>query len=88
MNSGEERRPVYVVVKRRAIATQITVWLVLFIGILASFQYSNYVDRRSNQDWCEIVTIFNDTYKEVPPPTDTGKKFQRAFHTLGDKYKC
>jgi hypothetical protein len=56
--------------------------------ILASFQYTNFVDRRSNSYWCGIATLFDDTYKKVPPPTETGKILQEEFAKIKKGYHC
>lgn len=75
-------------VPRKLIITWIVGTIVLFLGILASFQYANYIDRKSNQRWCGIVTAFTDSYKEnPPPPTPLGKKIATEMFNL-DKDWC
>ncbi len=81
---------VVLMVKRRTVIAVITAFAVLFISNLASFQYANYVDRRSNQKLCGIITLNDETYKTFPPPSNTGKAFAKEFEKLrNDKsYKC
>lgn len=66
----------------------VTVCICLVIGIMASFQYANYVDRRSNQKWCDLVGLFNDTYVANPPTTDTGKKIAVKMRQIEDEFNC
>lgn len=81
---------IFVIPKRRAVLAIVTALIVLFIGMLASFQYANYVNRQSNQKWCGIIVLFDDTYKEAPPPSDAGKKFAVEFSKLRNApdYNC
>lgn len=81
-------RPTYIMVPRKLIVAWITSTAVLFIMVIASFQYSNYVDRKSNTFWCGIVVMFDDTYKETPPPTPVGQKLAIEFSKIRKGYKC
>ena len=88
MSKDYNDKTVYVVVSRKRALAEFSVAACLFIGMLASFQYTNYVDRNSNQAWCGIIELFNDTYREAPPPSAAGKKLEAEFKVLGAKYKC
>lgn len=66
----------------------IVTFLVLVVGILAAFQYANYVDRRSNQKWCDLVGLFNDAYVANPPNTETGKKIAIKMREIEQEFKC
>jgi hypothetical protein len=84
----KETKPVFLVVKRRAIFAALTVFICMFLGVIGAFQYANYVDMRSNQRWCEIVILFNESYKENPPTTATGAEIARAMLNLSKEFKC
>jgi hypothetical protein len=86
--SEERCKPTYIMVPRKLLVTWLVVTGLLFTGILASFQYTNYVDRRSNNDLCGLVNAFDDTYKATPPPSDTGKVLAREMIRLRDRFKC
>lgn len=55
-HTSKHGRPTYVMVTRKLFITWLTTNLILVILIVASFQYTNYVDRRSNAFWCKVVT--------------------------------
>ena len=84
----KEHKPVYLVIKRRAIIAALTVFICMFIGVIGAFQYADYVDRRSNQRWCGIVSLFNENYAESPPSTTTGKKIAVAMLHLARDFDC
>jgi hypothetical protein len=81
---------IFVIPKRKAVIAIVTAFVVLFIGVIASFQYANYVNRQSNQKWCGIIVLFDDTYAESPPPSETGKKLATEFNNLRNApdYRC
>jgi hypothetical protein len=79
---------VYIVLKRRFVRTIITLFIVFIIGVISSFQYANYVDQRSNKRWCDIVTLFNESYKTLPPSTDLGRKISAAMIVLEQDFHC
>jgi hypothetical protein len=83
--SEKEGKPKYILVRKSA---AIAICITFLIMLIASLQYTNWVDRRSNGAWCGIVVLFNDTYKQIPPPTETGKVLQKEFIRLDDKFKC
>ncbi len=82
--------PEVIMLRRKALIALITVAAVLFIGIIASFQYANYVDRRSNQKLCRIITLSDEAYIALPPASATGKELAAAFHELRNdpNYRC
>lgn len=75
-------------VPRKLIRTWVVVTVITWIGILGSYQYTNWVDRRSNGFWCGIVVLFDDTYKTSPPPTTTGQKLAAEFKTMRSNFHC
>lgn len=84
----KDDKPHYILVPRKAVIAVISIFICLMCGVIASFQYANYVDRSSNQRWCELVGLFNTSYKEIPPPTDLGKKIAAAMLHIEEEFKC
>ncbi len=78
----------YVLVSKRFVRSSIIAYLILFILVIASFQYTNYVERRSNRIWCGVVVLFDDTYKKSPPPTEVGKLLAPQFARMVDSFRC
>lgn len=85
---AEREKRVYVMVSRKVAVTLVTVGLCLFLGILASFQYANFIDRKSNQRWCGVVGLFNESYKEVPPTNPTGVKIAKEMFIIEKEFSC
>lgn len=82
-----EGKPTYIMVSRRLMITWITTSLVLFIGVISSFQYANYVDRKSSKLLCGIINLSATTARTNPtPPTLTEEQLrtrQRAIAEFG-----
>lgn len=85
---GNQTKPTYIMVPRKLIIAWFTTTLLLFGMFIGSFQYTNYVDRRSNGAWCGVVALFDDTYREEPPTTETGKRLAAEFPNLRKTFKC
>jgi hypothetical protein len=81
-------KPTYIMIPRKMVITWVTATITLFLLNMASFQYTNYVDRRSNGFWCGIVVLFDDTYKVTPPPTDVGIKLMTEFREMRNDFHC
>jgi hypothetical protein len=82
------KEPVYIMVPRKLLVTWVITTLVLFIAVVASFQYTNYVDRRSNRAWCGTVELFTNTYKRTPPTTASGQILANEFVKLSQRFEC
>lgn len=65
----------------------------------AGIWYTGYVDdqakarteaaiRESDQKWCDILLLFDNTYKEQPPTMPTGQKLAVYMHNLVIAYRC
>lgn len=80
--------PVFIMVPRKLLITWVVVSAILFGGILYSFQYTNYVDRRSNTYWCGVVSIFDDSYKTEPPTNSRGETLAREFDKIRQRFDC
>jgi hypothetical protein len=85
---SDKPKPTFVLVPRKLIVVATVAYICMMALTAASIQWANYVDMRSNQRWCGIVTLFNETYKDIPPPTELGKKFAVEFIHLRDDFKC
>ena len=78
----------YKVVSKKFVRTALMFFVSMMLIVGISLQFSYYIDKRSNQRWCDIVTLFNETYKQSPPPTETGKKIAAAMLVLGRDFDC
>ncbi len=79
---------VYLVVPKKAIITLCVVFVCLAVAIIASFQYSNYVDRRSNNLLCSLVELQDQVYTNEPPPSQTGKDMAVAINKVAHSKEC
>jgi hypothetical protein len=84
----EDRKPYYVMIRKRTIIAAIIAYVSLVALVGISVQVSYYIDQKSNQRWCDIVSLFNESYKEIPPPTDLGKRISAAMLILAEDFKC
>jgi hypothetical protein len=85
----EEKKPVvYIMVPKKLVYTWLSTTLLLFALVGASFQYTNWVDRKSNGLWCGIVNLFNDTYQKSPPPSTAGQILANEFIRLRKGFHC
>jgi hypothetical protein len=81
-------KEVHIVIKRKFIVAWIVSYVCMMVMAIASIQWANYIDKRSNQRWCGIVNLFNETYVESPPPTEIGQILQIEFIKLQRDFKC
>lgn len=81
---ADKKGPVFLVIPRKLIITWITINAVLFVGIIFSYQYTNYVARQL----CGVIRISNNAYDANPNPSATGKTLATEFHKLAKKYHC
>lgn len=81
-------RPTYLMIPRKFVIAWFVTVTVPFLMILGSYQYANYVDRKSNEQWCEVIVLFNTAYKTNPPPTDLGKKIAKGMLDIQNKFHC
>jgi len=72
-----------------------SVWYVLAVAFLSSIimgvvaiQYTNYVDRSSNQQWCDLVNVLDDAYRTSPPQTPIGKQLAATMAELKKRFEC
>lgn len=78
----------YALVKKSLIRVWIVSTVILIVGIIVSFQYTNYVDRRSNELLCNLVKTQNQVYINEPPPSQTGKDMAKAINTVANSDAC
>jgi hypothetical protein len=82
--TSEKKQIVYLMIPRKLVVGVTSLWLVLFIGVLASFQYTNYVARQL----CGVINISNDAYKANPNPSPTLQRLIKEFDKLNKHYHC
>lgn len=75
-------------VPRKLMVAAVAAFLSMLIMTASSIQWANYIDRRSNQRWCELVVLFNTEYRENPPTTVLGKQIAAAMLVLQDDFSC
>lgn len=78
----------YILVSRSTAIAVISGFICLFIGLVASFQYADYVDRRSNQRLCGLISLFNESYNEVPPTNPTGQRISEEMYEIAGDFRC
>jgi hypothetical protein len=74
-------KEIFLMIPKKLIMTWIISYVAL-IGIILG------VAVWSNQQWCGIVTIFNETYKTKPSPTITGQELASEFKKLQNRFLC
>ncbi len=75
---------IYLMVPKKLIITWITTTIVLFIGFAGSIGFTIY----NSQKLCGVVTLFNESYKNIPPTTDLGKEIATEMSKLQKSYRC
>lgn len=50
--------------------------------------YANYVDRTSNQQWCDLVIPLDQAYTSQTPATELGRRVARAISHIRDTFDC
>lgn len=83
----KQQQIIYALPRRLMIATT-SAFIVMFIMMIASFQFAYWIDSRSNQRLCSITTLFNKAYEENPPPTQLGKDIHAEMEKLQRINKC
>lgn len=82
-------RPQIYAIPRRLLTTILLVFVSLLIGVGASMFYTNYVDRNSNQAWCDIINGLHDRYDALPVGSSPeAEQFARHIAILKDRYDC
>lgn len=76
-------------IPRKILTTFALVFVSLILAVGASMLYTDYVDRRSNQAWCDIIRGLHTRYQSLPkssPPE--AHEFARQIGILKDRYSC
>lgn len=84
----DKLRPTYLMIPRKLVIAWIVSFLCLLIGVIASFQYANYVDRRSNMRLCGVVTMYTKENIENPPASALGRNLGVEFLKLKAVFSC
>lgn len=58
------------------------------IAAVVCIVYTGVVDRESNQQWCALVVLLDDTYSRTPPTTEVGRQVAQTMHTLRNRFEC
>lgn len=74
----------YIMIQRKLIIAWIASSSIIFILVLGSYQYANYVARQM----CGVISISNASYKKNPPSLATGQSLAKEFDKLNKKYHC
>jgi hypothetical protein len=77
-----------IVIKRKWIVAQVMFCVSMMLLAVMSIQYAAYVDRKSNQQWCGLVTAMDDEYARTPPATPTGIGIAEEIHKLRIAFEC
>lgn len=56
-----------------------------FLIIAVSAWWTAHGIEQSDRKFCSIIVTFDDAYREVPPPTDTGKRLAAEVRKLRDE---
>lgn len=70
-------------------------WYFLLVACLASIimgvisiQYADYVDRKSNRQWCDVVTTLDDAYAANPPQSEAGRRLAQEMKRMRHDFDC
>lgn len=75
-------------VPRKLIFASFISYICMLIMTVSSIQWANYVDRRSNQRWCNIVKLIDDGNAANPPPTKREQDFAIEIRILRENFDC
>lgn len=84
----ESRRAIYATPRAFIVA-----WFVSFVVMIAltgaAMQYANYVDRKSNRAWCELITGLDERYQALPADASPqAREFAAEVHQLRVELDC
>lgn len=68
-------------------------WIISFLCMLGltggSMLYATHVDRRSNQQWCELIISIDTRYQALSPDAPIeAKEFAVRIHHLRNSLEC
>lgn len=68
---------------------QIAVVFVM-LGIVAGLNlwYTNYVDHKNRQGWCDLIVTLDKGYAVQPPTTETGRQLAELTHRRRQSLGC
>lgn len=55
---------------------------------IASVGYTSYVQRKSDQRWCSLLTGIGNGQRQTPPPSESGKRFAVEIEKLRREFGC
>lgn len=59
--------------------------VVLFV---TTIWYANHVARESDRNWCSLISTLDDTYRQQPPRSPTGRQVADEVHALRIRFGC
>lgn len=75
--------------------TTAKVWYAVAVACISSLtmgavaiQYADHVDRKSNQQWCQVVVTLDDAYTQNPPQTTAGQRLAREMKRMRHDFDC
>jgi hypothetical protein len=72
---------------KRAYA-QIAVYGSLIALIVIGFVWVSHSDRQRARDICGLITTLDDSYRDTPPTTPTGRKVADELHAYRLRLDC
>jgi len=88
---------------RRLVIRQIVIILALIVVVVGNLWYTNYEARQAEQrareaaslairesdrKWCDIVVLFDSTYRSTPPTTPAGVSIAKFFAERRVDFGC
>lgn len=83
-----KEKPTFIMVPRKLMIAWTASFIVMLIMTGSSIQWANYIDRRSNQRWCGLVSLFNQAYRDNPPTTILGKDIAIEMLNIQRDFSC
>lgn len=77
-----------VVVKKRLMYLVVITLITAMISPLGTIVYTNYVDRKNRQEWCELIVTIDDAYTANPPENETAERFADLMHRRRESLGC
>lgn len=73
---------------RRIIYAVLAAYLSIVIGAGVTLWYANYINRDSNQRWCDLLSTLDSAYSSTPPTTELGRRVAQSIDNLRRDFEC
>ncbi len=77
-----------IVIKRKWIIAQVMFCIAMMLLAGSSIQYANWVDRKSNESWCDLINFYTDYYNQNPPATELQRRQADLMHDQAKALGC